>query len=204
MRSYSEIETTSKRASRAAGYSWGIAEEIGKNVRLLEMFGLPGVKSLIDYYNLKKKKKFENLKLINKENKIEKYDFCPIISGISFLDQVKSLENLNEIKFEKISHPLLFLPFVSRASEVIGKRLLLKLNEAEFLLNFNISIRSNLLKTEIIKNTNIATVKFLENSDSFTEEEWSQLYKLSEETFVEESDSLKESAAGAGLTDNDW
>tara|TARA_Y100000590_G_scaffold341042_1_gene389058 strand:- start:1442 stop:2053 length:612 start_codon:yes stop_codon:yes gene_type:complete len=203
MRSYSEIETTSKRASRAAGYSWGIAEEIGKNVRLLEMFGLPGVKSLIDYYNLKKKKKFENLKLINKENKIEKYDFCPIISGISFLDQVKSLENLNEIKFEKISHPLLFLPFVSRASEVIGKRLLLKLNEAEFLLNFNISIRSNLLKTEIIKNTNIATVKFLENSDSFTEEEWSQLYKLSEETFVEESESLKENAAGAGLTDND-
>ena len=95
------------------------------------------------------------------------------------------------------------MPFVSRASEVIGKRLLLKLNEAEFLLNFNISIRSNLLKTEIIKNTNIATVKFLENSDSFTEEEWSQLYKLSEETFVEESDSLKENAAGAGLTDND-
>ena len=139
MRSYSEIETTSKRASRAAGYPWGIAEEIGKNVRLLEMFGLPGVKSLIDYYNLKKKKKFENLKLKNKKNKIEKYDFCPIISGISFLDQVKSLENLNEIKFEKISHPLLFLPFVSRASEVIGKRLLLKLNEAEFLLNFNIS-----------------------------------------------------------------
>ena len=29
------------------------------------------------------------------------------------------------------------------------------------------------------------------------------LYKLSEETFVEESDSLKEGAAGAGLTDND-
>ena len=44
----------------------------------------------------------------------------------------------------------------------------------------------------------------MENSDSFTEEEWSQLYKLSEETFVEESDSLKEGAAGAGLTDNDW
>ena len=203
MKSYSEIETTSKRASKAAGYSWGIAEEVGKNIRLLEMFGFPGIKSLIDYYNLKKEKKFENLKLINKENKGEKYEFCPIISGISFLDQIKSLENLNEIKFEKISHPLLFLPFVSRASEVIGKRLLLKLNEIEFLLNFNISIRSNLLKTEIIKDANVATVKFLENSDSFTEEEWNQLYKLSEETFVEESESLKENAAGAGLTDND-
>ena len=43
----------------------------------------------------------------------------------------------------------------------------------------------------------------LENNDSFSEKEWNQLYKLSEETFVEESDSLKNTAAGAGLTDND-
>ena len=39
MKSLSEIETTSKRASRAAGFSWGVAEEIGKNIRLLELFG---------------------------------------------------------------------------------------------------------------------------------------------------------------------
>ena len=49
MKSFSEIETTSKRASKAAGFSWGIAEEIGKNIRLLEMFGLPGVKKLNEY-----------------------------------------------------------------------------------------------------------------------------------------------------------
>jgi replicative DNA helicase len=30
MQSLSEIDTTSKRASKAAGFSWGIAEEIGK------------------------------------------------------------------------------------------------------------------------------------------------------------------------------
>ena len=47
------------------------------------------------------------------------------------------------------------------------------------------------------------SIRLLENTDSFLEKEWNQLYKLSEETFVEESDSLKESAAGAGLTDND-
>ena len=39
MKSLSEIETTSKRASRAIGYSWGIAEEVGKSIRLLEFFG---------------------------------------------------------------------------------------------------------------------------------------------------------------------
>ena len=50
MRSFSEIETTSKRASRAAGFSWGIAEEVGKNIRLLELLGLPGIKNLNRYY----------------------------------------------------------------------------------------------------------------------------------------------------------
>ena len=29
-RSFSEIETTVKRASKAIGFSWGISEEIGK------------------------------------------------------------------------------------------------------------------------------------------------------------------------------
>ena len=57
MKSLSEIETTSKRASKAVGYSWGISEEVGKNIRMLEMFGFSGIKNLIEYYNIKKKKK---------------------------------------------------------------------------------------------------------------------------------------------------
>ena len=46
MISLSEIDTTSKRATKAAGFSWGIAEEVGKNIRLLELYGLPGIKNL--------------------------------------------------------------------------------------------------------------------------------------------------------------
>ena len=203
MKSLSEIDTTSKRASKAAGYPWGIAEEVGKNIRLLEMFGLPGIKNLNDFYKKKKEQQFENLNLISANNKTVKFEFCPIICGTNFLDQIKSLENLKEIKFEKIAYPLLFLPFVSRASEIIGKRLYLKLDGKDFLLNFNNNIYSNFLKNEIIKVANNVTIKILENHDLFSEIEWNELYKLSEDTFVEESDSLKQSAAGAGLTDND-
>ena len=57
MRSLSEIETTSKRASRAVGFSWGEAEEIAKGIRLLELFGFPGIKNLNQYYKDRKKKK---------------------------------------------------------------------------------------------------------------------------------------------------
>ena len=55
-------------------------------------------------------------------------------------------------------------------------------------------------QTEYVK---IWEYQFLNNKDSFLEKEWNELYKLSENTFVEETDSLKQSGAGAGLTDND-
>jgi hypothetical protein len=203
MKSLSEIDTISKRASRAAGYSWGISEEVGKNIKILEMFGLPGIKNLNNFFNNRKIKKFENLNFISKDNKTTSSEFCPIVLGTNFMDQIKSLEKFNEIKFEKIAYPLLFLPFVSRASEIIGKRILLKFDNKEFLLNFNLNIYSNFLQNEIVESANTILIKFLENSDSFSEKEWENLYKLSEETFVEESESLKQVGAGAGLTDND-
>ena len=203
MKSLSEIETVSKRASRAAGFSWGIAEEIGKNIRLMEMFGINGIRNLNYYFKIKNKKNFEQLNSISSENKIKKLEFCPIASGLSFLDQVKSLESFGEIKFEKIAYPLLFVPFISRASEVIGKKLQLTIDNKFFLLNYNNSIYSNSFNDGIVEIGNNVSIKFKENQDSFEEKEWKELYKLSENTFVEENDSLKESGAGAGLTDND-
>ena len=46
-------------------------------------------------------------------------------------------------------------------------------------------------------------IEFLENKDSFTKQNWKELYKLSEKSFVEESESSKTNAAGTGLIDND-
>ena len=84
MRSLSEIETAVKRASRAIGFSWGVSEEVGKCVRLLELFGLPGIKNVNQYYTDKKNKEFENLNLINEKNEPSLEAYCPIILGISF------------------------------------------------------------------------------------------------------------------------
>ena len=203
MRSLSEIDTVSKRSSRAAGYSWGISEEIGKNIRLLEMFSLPGIKNLNDFFKKKKDLKLEELTLIKEKNETSKSKFCPIIAGVSFLDQVGNLKDINEIKFTNIAYPILFLPFVSRASEVIGKRIHLKLDNKEFIMNFNNSISYNFFKSEIVELSEVICINILENKDTFSEIEWKELYKLSEDTFVEENDSLKQSGAGAGLTDND-
>jgi len=203
MRSLSEIETAVKRASRAIGFSWGIAEDVGKSVRLLELFGLPGIKNVNQYFIDKKVKKFENLNLIIEKNLTESEPFCPIILGVSFLDQIKTMESLKKIEFTNIAYPILFLPFLSRASEIIGKKIHIKFDQKEILLNLNVNIYSNILNQEFKVIANNVEVQFLENLDNFTDLEWQNLYKLSENTFVEESESLKQGGAGAGLTDND-
>ena len=203
MRSLSEIETTVKRATRSIGFSWGISEEVGKSVKILELFGLPGIKNLNQYYKDKETKKFENLKLISETNKSSLDPFCPIILGVSFLDQIKTMENYKQIQFTKVAYPVIFISFLSRASEIVGKKIHIQFDQNDFLLNLNVNIYSNFFNKEFSMIAENMNIQFIENQDNFKESEWQNLYKLSENTFVEESESLKQGAAGAGLTDND-
>ena len=203
MKSLSEIETISKRASRAAGFSWGESEEIGKGIRFLELFGLDGITNLNQYLNLKTKKKFKKIKIINKTNLSKKYPICPIILGINYLDQIRAIEKKKKIRFCKVSHPLLTIPFLSRGSELIGRKIFIKFDQIELLLNFNINVSTNLLNKKFPALANNLEISILENKNNFTAGDWKNLYKLSEKTFVDETESLKKNAAGAGLSDND-
>ena len=203
MISFSEIETTTKRASKAAGFSWGVAEELGKSIRSLELFGLPGILNLNQYLKKIKKKHPTKIKKIEKENKTEEGELCPIYSGIAFLDRCLELEKLKSLKFFNVNYPLLMIPFISRASEIMSKKILVQYDNTSFLLNFDHSIFSKNIDKQAQSIANVISIEFIENKNSFSEQDWKELYKLSEETFVDESDSSKAKAAGAGLTDND-
>ena len=65
------------------------------------------------------------------------------------------------------------------------------------------NIQSNLFDKDFPVLANYLEIKFVDKQDNFTELEWNNLYKLAEDTFVEESESLKQGGAGAGLTGND-
>ena len=203
MRSFSEIDTTAKRASKAAGFSWGMAEEIGKSIRSLELFGLPGIINLNNYLKKIKQKHPKKIEKIEKENKTGDKELCPIYSGVAFLDRCLELEKLKAIKFYNVSYPLLMLPFISKASEIMSKKILVQYDNTSFLLNFDKSIFSKNIDKQAQSLAKVMSIEFMENKNSFSEQDWKELYKLSEETFVDESDSSKAKAAGAGLTDND-
>ena len=82
--------------------------------------------------------------------KLENKELCPIYSGVAFLDQCRQLEKLQSIKFYNVSYPLLMLPFISRASELLGKKIMIQYNNTSFLLNFDKSIFSKNIDTKKI------------------------------------------------------
>ena len=109
MRSFSEIETVVKRATKGVGFSWGIAEEVGKNIRLLEMFGLPGFKNINQYFKVFRSQQFEKVSAISTIN-TSKNLYCPITFGVNFFDQSIHLKEANNIEINNLGYPLLFIP----------------------------------------------------------------------------------------------
>ena len=204
MRSSSEIITVSKRATKAAGYSWGVAEEVGKNIDVLELIGIAGIENLKSYLSDIKTKTPIGPNGIKSQNKIDNESLCPILTGVSLIDDFKNIEILKEINFYNVSFPLLMIPFISRLSFLIGKRVSIEIDEYKFKFNLDKYMFSNSdINSLILENAKNVRITIFENEDSFSQEVWDELYKLSTDTFVEENEKLKSTAAGAGLEDND-
>ena len=204
MKSSSEIDTVSKRAAKASGFSWGIAEEIGKSIKTLELFGISGVENLNAYLNSLKKNKSEGPKQILTNNKPQGKSFCPFYTGTALIDTAENVLKLKTIKFCSIDYPILILPFISRLSYKIGRVIIIKIDKYEIKLNLNQFITANQeIQNIVLPTCKSLEIDILESKDTFKKETWEQLYQLSTETFVEESERSKTSAAGAGLVDND-
>ena len=204
MRSSSEIITVSKRATKAAGYSWGVAEEVGKNIDVLELIGIAGIENLKSYLSDIKNKTPIAPNVIESQNKIDNESLCPILTGICLIDDFKNIEILKEIIFYNVSFPLLMIPFISRLSFLIGKRVSIEIDEYKFKFNLDKYMFSNSdINSLILENAENVRITVFENEDSFSQEVWDELYELSTDTFVEENEKLKSTAAGAGLEDND-
>ena len=204
MRTSSEIITVSKRAAKASGFSWGISEEIGKNINLLEMFNLSGVENFNQYLKEKDSLNLERSFDIANLNANNSSVCCPIFLGITLLDNSNKMLDLRELKFSKLAYPLIFLPFIQRISYNIGKSINLNFDDIQLELHLNNTLSMNEdLKGKIIKSAQSVTIDVKENEDSFSNKVWEELHELSTNTFVEENERLKSNAAGAGLEDND-
>ena len=190
MRTSSEIETISKRASRAAGFTWGVSEEVGKCIKSLELYQISGLENLNDYLKQIKNLEPKGPKTIEHKNSLKEGNFCPIYTGVALMDASSRVMELKTLSIQSLDFPILLIPFLNRISYKIGKMIQVKFDEIEILLNLNNYISSNSdLRKKVLKSTEHLTINVIENEDTFDASVWDSLYKLSSETFVEESES---------------
>ena len=198
MHSLYEIETTIKRSSRAKGLSWGVSEEAGKAVRVLEQSKFQGLESFKRLVDL-------GLTKLNKLLDVGQSDttnLCPIHFGIFFLDQSHNKDLHRIHSFKNINEPLLILPFLSKSA----KNNLLYFDFKSSDLNFTISPGDIFFIDQNVVPNNLSDFSLTisaQRKSLYDQSSWDYLYKLSLETFVEETEEKKISGAGAGLTDND-
>lgn len=199
MQSLYEIETVIKRSARAQGLSWGVSEEIGKAIRILEHSSLPGLESfkrLVD----------QGLTSLNRIKdpieEIETSNLCPIHFGLFFLDHLHNKNFHKNFFFKEIHEPLILLPFLKKSAQRNLLNIKFSSDEIEFNLppgdmislnNQNFPNKASKIKMEIS----------VSRAPQYSQSTWDQLYEMSLETFVEETEEKKISGAGAGLTDND-
>ena len=198
MQSLYEIETTVLRSSRTQGLSWGVSEEVGKAIRVLEQSNLAGLESFKRIVDLG----FDNLNKLLEVNQKNTSNLCPIHFGLFFLDQSHKNNLHQTFHFENLVEPLVSLPFLIKAAR---KNLIyFRLDSKELVLNISpgslFSVDKNQIPQVISKFSLTLTTQ---REIQFSPKTWDDLYKLSLETFVDESEEKRISGAGAGLTDND-
>tara|TARA_Y100000768_G_scaffold236902_1_gene179210 strand:- start:113 stop:709 length:597 start_codon:yes stop_codon:yes gene_type:complete len=198
MHSLYEIETTVKRSAKAQGLSWGVSEEIGKAIRVLEQAEMGGLEA----FNRLIEKGLNNLIKFEDINQKDKNNLCPIHFGLFYLDQSHKKNIHKEIKIDELIEPLITLPFLCKAAK---KNLVyFQFNHKKLKLSISPSDLVSLSNENIPNIINNFSLKISsERKINYSKETWNKLYKLSLETFVEETEEKKLSGAGAGLTDND-
>ena len=198
MHSLYEIETTVKRSAKSQGLSWGISEEIGKSIRILEQSGLRGLesfKNIIDFG-------FDNLTKLTDINQKTTTHLCPIHFGIFFQDQSHLKEMHQTFKFESLKEPLISIPFFIKAAK---KNLIyFHIHSSEISISITPGEMTSINQNQIPTSINNFSIKVTQQRQKqYSNETWEDLYQLSLETFVEETEEKKLSGAGAGLSDND-
>ena len=198
MHSLYEIETTVKRSAKSQGLSWGISEEIGKSIRILEQSGLQGLesfKNIVDFG-------FDNLTKLTDINQKTTTHLCPIHFGIFFQDQSHLKEMHQTFKFGSLKEPLISIPFFIKAAK---KNLIyFHIHSSEISISITPSEMTSINQNQIPTSINNFSIKVTQQrQQQYSNETWEDLYQLSLETFVEETEEKKLSGAGAGLSDND-
>lgn len=131
--SLNEIEALSRKATRGAGYSWGLAEEAGRAVRWLEVRSLPGAAALVGHLRAMDGQALNALTPDLETWAAPGGAACPILAGTMLADGLAGGDT-DELDLPAVNAPLLLLPFLSWMAEAQDRAVALDLADTAIAL----------------------------------------------------------------------
>lgn len=113
-----EIESSVRKAARATGLHWGIAEEAGKAARWLAAFGLPGPEIMLAQLRLLDGKDYRGFIPDCKAGvwQAKSGILCPIVAGAAIADRSAQMLGGKQFDLGKTAFPILLAATVGQAA----------------------------------------------------------------------------------------
>lgn len=204
-----EIEATAKRATRGAGYPWGLAEEAAKATRWLCANGYDGAKVLASALTQNMASHLRDHTPLNPKGTWQANNaLCPLITGAALSDFAFRLTD-GPISLRDIVSPALLLPFAAMAARQLDCAVSLECDGFSAILrphglsqkgtcpDHTSAMSVSLCGTATA--TNALHVRATPDSDA-----WATLNALAHNTYAPATEeSRRLGAGGSELTDND-
>jgi len=206
--SLNETRAMARKATRGAGYGWGLADEAGRAVEGLCAMGLDGCEALADL--LADAGAHRSAPVIDGTVwRAEDGPLCPLQTGLALLDRCAALDlAATPIALQRVACPLLIVPFVADMSRLLkvavridagGGHITILGPGAATLSDFP-QVPSDLC---IALSTRAASPRKLASRAHPDPAAWAVLNALAHRTYAPATEASRQAGAGAGLTDND-
>ncbi len=209
-----EIEVYLRKAARASGLEWGLAEEAGKAARWLAAFDLPGPETMLAHLQSLSGKDYAAFipRCDLEPWRADGGPLCPIITGAALADRSASMLQGNELRLGKTAYPILLAATLGQAArfhrcafttswsglrlDCFGHGLSIEGDRDSLLLAEVDQVRC--CKSDATTPQQVAST----GAYSIDEDIFKRIDALAFETYAPATEESR-AGAGAGLTDND-
>lgn len=203
-----EVEATAKKATRGAGYPWGLAEEASKATRWLCVQGLDGSAMLANLLEQNHAKTLPAHVPIDLDGEWQgQDDLCPLATGAALSDCAARLA-AGPIRIRAISEPIFLLPFAASSARQLGQPVAVIFDGMVAVTDgANLSLAG-----EVPHHAAMVTVQTGMSLDKARDtrtranpdpDAWATLNRLAFHTYAPATAESRLLGAGAGLSDND-
>ncbi len=206
--SLNEVEVTAKKATRGAGYSWGLAEEAGKVARWLCAQGQDGCGIVVTFLQ-----EFDGCDSATSRPTDLNADWaaagklCTLTAGAALADSAYRLKS-QEIRIVSVTQPAILLQFAAIAARQLNSIVTVDMSNCVACTDGTRLSLSGALP----ENADLVTVRLGgtlgDLSSSATRgtpaaESWAALNRFAHRTYAPATEESRLLGAGAGTTDND-